>query len=259
MPIDQAKLADLTAQEIKNPTAPAAPANDLLNGPGGAPEVPVAAPALTRGEILATPAGKPPIMFTPSGEGLPETIPAAEDVREAAESSVPVKEPTPAAPAATTAVAEAPAPAAPETAPLAEPAGTASNAPLARPSADRPDAPLPKSAPKRNFIQMKTGVQYNPREVAIAPADLPPDSDLFALPATHAPVESSNLQSVGYQPKNNLLSVLFKDGRHYIHTNVTPELHQAFMDAPSQGKFYNKTFRGTSDYPYLVIGTNLFK
>lgn len=69
------------------------------------------------------------------------------------------------------------------------------------------------------------------------------------------PVDSSNLESVGYDPASRHLTVRFKprprkDGttdpaRTYTHIDVPAEIHRELMTAPSKGRFYSARISGT--------------
>jgi len=52
------------------------------------------------------------------------------------------------------------------------------------------------------------------------------------------PVESSNIQEVGYDPETLTLRVRFKSGSTYDYPNVPPETHQEFMRADSPGRHH---------------------
>jgi hypothetical protein len=49
------------------------------------------------------------------------------------------------------------------------------------------------------------------------------------------PVQSSRIKSIGFT--NNILELEFKGGAIYAYKGVTPEIYQAFLEAPSKGKF----------------------
>lgn len=51
-------------------------------------------------------------------------------------------------------------------------------------------------------------------------------------------VESSNIESVGYDPDERRLHVEFKSGHKIDHLDVPPEEHSRFMAASSHGKHY---------------------
>jgi len=52
-------------------------------------------------------------------------------------------------------------------------------------------------------------------------------------------VQSSAIQSIGYDEENAILEVRFNDGRTYNSTDAPLEMHLNFMNASSKGKFYN--------------------
>lgn len=53
------------------------------------------------------------------------------------------------------------------------------------------------------------------------------------------PVESSDIVSIGYDPKEQRLEIEFHGGRVYQYRGVSPELHEQFMRADSPGSFFN--------------------
>ena len=56
------------------------------------------------------------------------------------------------------------------------------------------------------------------------------------------PVESSSLDSVGYEKK--VLEVSFRNGGLYQFFDVPEELLVALMQADSKGRFFNQRIRG---------------
>jgi hypothetical protein len=54
------------------------------------------------------------------------------------------------------------------------------------------------------------------------------------------PVKSSQVSAIGHDPETNTLAVQFTrgSGQIYHYPNVTPEDHQAFLNAPSIGKHF---------------------
>jgi hypothetical protein len=57
------------------------------------------------------------------------------------------------------------------------------------------------------------------------------------------PVESSNLSAIGYDLERQVLAVTFKGGDIWHYASVTPELAEAFFEAPSKGRFYGANIR----------------
>ena len=75
---------------------------------------------------------------------------------------------------------------------------------------------------------------------------------------SYEPVESSNLLSVGYDPENANLFVIFKDkdGRptsKYAFYHVTPNTYSELMAAPSKGKYFAAFVRGHFSYDKLQL------
>jgi hypothetical protein len=57
-------------------------------------------------------------------------------------------------------------------------------------------------------------------------------------------VDSSNLKSVGYCDKRQILSVEFQSGSIFHYYNVPPTVFEEMGVAPSRGQFYAKEIRG---------------
>ena len=67
-------------------------------------------------------------------------------------------------------------------------------------------------------------------------------------------VESSQLESVGYDSQNNKLEIEFKGGSLYVYDNIEPEIHDALMKAESVGSFFIHNIKKNSlKYPYTRI------
>ena len=61
-------------------------------------------------------------------------------------------------------------------------------------------------------------------------------------------VESSSLNSVGYEAESQLLKVEFHHGAVYRYFGVPPTVHEALMKAESKGTFLNREVRDV--YPF---------
>lgn len=59
------------------------------------------------------------------------------------------------------------------------------------------------------------------------------------------PVESSNIQSIGYDPAQSVMHVAFKSGGVYAYHNVAPHQHQALMSAQSVGGHLSRVLKPT--------------
>ncbi|HKP24061.1 MAG TPA: KTSC domain-containing protein [Dongiaceae bacterium] len=66
-----------------------------------------------------------------------------------------------------------------------------------------------------------------------------------------APIKSSVIAAVGYDPKFQWLEVELKTGNLYLYREVPANIHQAFMAALSKGSFYNLYVR--DDYPFVRV------
>jgi hypothetical protein len=58
------------------------------------------------------------------------------------------------------------------------------------------------------------------------------------------PVSSSAVKSVGYDAERQILEIEYSGGRVYHYHDVSPEDHQAMMDAPSHGAHLNSNVKG---------------
>lgn len=57
------------------------------------------------------------------------------------------------------------------------------------------------------------------------------------------PVESSNIEGVGYDPATKTLRIQFRGGCTYDYANVPAEKHKALIDAESVGKHFHQHIR----------------
>lgn len=66
-------------------------------------------------------------------------------------------------------------------------------------------------------------------------------------------VESSNIKSIGYYEAENILEVEFLTGKVYIYLYVPKDVHEAFMGAESQGKYFHKVIRNDERFAYFDV------
>ena len=59
------------------------------------------------------------------------------------------------------------------------------------------------------------------------------------------PVESSNIQSIGYDPAQSVMHVAFKSGGTYAYHGVQPHQHAGLMSAPSIGGHLSRVLKPT--------------
>lgn len=57
-------------------------------------------------------------------------------------------------------------------------------------------------------------------------------------------VESSNLESIGYDPASRVLEVEFKGGSVYRYRECTADQFRGLQDAVSKGSYFSKNIRG---------------
>ena len=66
------------------------------------------------------------------------------------------------------------------------------------------------------------------------------------------PVESSNIESVGYDPGTHRLYVRFlQSGQAYVYYDVDERVFEDFLAADSKGRFLNSEIRGAFAYRRL--------
>lgn len=59
-----------------------------------------------------------------------------------------------------------------------------------------------------------------------------------------APVDSSTIKAIGYDPDRRELHVDFHKTGRYVYSNVPPEKYQALMSADSIGKHLHENIKG---------------
>jgi len=62
------------------------------------------------------------------------------------------------------------------------------------------------------------------------------------------PVDSSNIVSVGYDSRKEILEVEFSSGGIYQYRNVPIVVHKKFMDSSSLGIFLSEEIKGRYRY-----------
>lgn len=75
-----------------------------------------------------------------------------------------------------------------------------------------------------------------------------PDEFKHLLDIVRKPVESSNIDSAGYDAVLRVIQIQFKNGRIYQYADCEPELYDAFMAAPSKGIYFNTMIKGVKAY-----------
>lgn len=59
-----------------------------------------------------------------------------------------------------------------------------------------------------------------------------------------SPVESSNIDKIGYSGQDRKMFIRFKSGGVYQYDDVPEVAHKAFMAAPSKGSHFRAAFAG---------------
>jgi KTSC domain len=65
-------------------------------------------------------------------------------------------------------------------------------------------------------------------------------------------VESTTLATVAYDEARRLLQLEFCSQAVYLYFGVPEAVHQALLDAPSKGKYFNQTIRGRFRYRLIA-------
>jgi KTSC domain len=61
-------------------------------------------------------------------------------------------------------------------------------------------------------------------------------------------VDSATLATVAYDKARELLQLQFCSRATYLYFGVPPAVHEALLEAPSKGRYFNKTIRGRYAY-----------
>jgi hypothetical protein len=68
------------------------------------------------------------------------------------------------------------------------------------------------------------------------------------------PVESSQIDSIGHDPRRNEMKVRFKNGGTYLYRNVTMLEFEKLRLSESVGSFFSMTFKKDPvKYPYSKV------
>ncbi|MCZ2146467.1 MAG: KTSC domain-containing protein [Bryobacterales bacterium] len=63
-------------------------------------------------------------------------------------------------------------------------------------------------------------------------------------------VESTTLTTVAYDQARELLQLEFRSRAIYQYSGVPPAVHEALLEAPSKGSYFNRFIRGR--FPYSL-------
>lgn len=61
-------------------------------------------------------------------------------------------------------------------------------------------------------------------------------------------VESSNIDSIGYDKNNQTLLIAYKNGRNYHYNGVELKTYEDFKNADSKGKFFWENINKKYEY-----------
>lgn len=62
------------------------------------------------------------------------------------------------------------------------------------------------------------------------------------------PVDSSNIEAIGYDADHRELYVRFIEGNTYAYSDAPIEAFDEFLRSPSKGSFFNRAIRNTYAY-----------
>ena len=65
------------------------------------------------------------------------------------------------------------------------------------------------------------------------------------------PVESSNIEAIGFDPEAGELHVRFKGGKTFCYSGCTQAEHDALLQASSIGKHFHQHLRGKKEFRAL--------
>lgn len=84
---------------------------------------------------------------------------------------------------------------------------------------------------------------------AIVASDAPSAADFNQLPGVNQslpmlPVQSSMANAVGYDPRQSILQIQFKDGAVYQYEDIDIETWHELRETDSPGQFFNREIKG---------------
>ena len=65
-------------------------------------------------------------------------------------------------------------------------------------------------------------------------------------------VESSNIQSIDYDPERNHLTINFHSGRSYRYEKVPQTVYDEFVNSESKGRYFNYYILGKYDTTRII-------
>lgn len=68
------------------------------------------------------------------------------------------------------------------------------------------------------------------------------------MPVSHTHVNSSTIQTIGYNPDSKTMRVRFHSGKEYTYHDVPPETHEAFIQSGSKGQFLHQNIKGVHKF-----------
>jgi hypothetical protein len=71
-------------------------------------------------------------------------------------------------------------------------------------------------------------------------------------PLIRQPVQSSNIDSIGYDPEENILQIKFNSGGIYNYHNVPRRVYTTLLAAPSKGKYFHSDIKSKFKYVKVI-------
>ena len=107
-------------------------------------------------------------------------------------------------------------------------------------------------APAQALEDIKTAAAESPYQVQNIPtagvkSPAVQGADPFSGPRAPAQMEqaqSTTIQSHGYHPESQTMTVQFKNGKTYAYSGVPPEVYDQYRNSESQGSFFSQNIKG---------------
>lgn len=74
----------------------------------------------------------------------------------------------------------------------------------------------------------------------------------------HVEVKSSNIKSIGYDSKTQIMEVRFLSGALYRFEKVPALLHKELMEARSKGQYFARNIRNNPQFPCILVKEDKF-
>jgi hypothetical protein len=64
------------------------------------------------------------------------------------------------------------------------------------------------------------------------------------MPPRIEPLRNASGWMAGYEPDQQILTIIFQNGSSYDFTGVPPDIAKGFLESSSPGRYYNTYIRG---------------